>query len=246
MTMKIAIIGTTLIDITFQSKNEIKKHACNKGKIDIALGGSMCNVASRLSSCDVESDFYTILGSDRADDLLASLPEGINIYADIIDKPQPIFMQMNHEFMCCSITPDFFVSHSPLEDSYDLVITDNEDILEELDSVIFSGSIPEKKVKLKGLVINEDECLSTYASFDSFIQDWKDWCDFIIITRSYKGVIYYDGINTYSEASLAGKLTNTLGCGDTFLAGFIVAYSAHKSLQESVEEGQSLVRQLYK
>lgn len=244
--MKINVIGTTLIDITFYSDNKVKPYTCNKGSIGISLGGSMCNVARKLADLSSECDFYTLLGNDKAQDIIENLPDLINVHADILDKPQPVFIQINEEMMFCSITPDFFFEHSPVEEEADLTVTDNEDLLDECEHVIFSGSIPEKKKRLIGLVINESECLDDYDSFNACINDWKDWCEFIIITRGDRGIVYYDGKENKQVDSIAGKLDHTLGCGDTFLAGFIHSYALNKIIDDCVEDGQRLVKNLYK
>lgn len=241
----LSIIGTTLIDITFHSNNQIKNYTCNKGSIQISLGGSMCNVASRLATCGTSCDFYTILGSDKAQEILENIPELVNIYADILDKPQPVFIQLNETMMCCSITPDFFFQESPLFDSDKLIVTDNESILKSHKNVIFSGSIPEVKHHLTGLVINESEALDSYPDIESCVQDLKSWCQWIIITRSEKGVAYYDGKDLIYADSLAGKLEYTLGCGDTFLAGFLNSYLHDESIHDCIAEGQKLVSKYY-
>ena len=55
------------------------------------------------------------------------------------------------------------------------------------------------------------------------------------ITRGSKGSIFYDGKKIYKQGIKKVEAVDTMGAGDSFIAGFLTAYGDGKSMEESLD-----------
>ncbi len=59
----------------------------------------------------------------------------------------------------------------------------------------------------------------------------------IVFTLGSKGSIAYDGKNIYVEDAIKSKVVDTLGAGDSFIAGFMNSVLKRKTINESLKNG---------
>ena len=59
----------------------------------------------------------------------------------------------------------------------------------------------------------------------------------VIVTRGTKGSIAYDGTSYTEFGIIPCDVVDTMGAGDSFIAGFLYGILQGKSLQESMEQG---------
>lgn len=219
---KTAILGTTLIDILFNSPTSLD-HYCNKGSISTSIGGSMCNVARKLNQLGLSLPFYTILGNDFYKDNIISVfnQEGIDLHAHFVDEATPLFIQLNESIRACSINDSFIIKE--FNDPDCLLITDNQNCIQP--NTIFSGSIPTFDT-LEGLIINEMEAKTYHEDLNQALIDLhqNQRCKFVIITLADQGYMWAYQNEFHSKHIHSSLPGNFLGSGDAFLAGFLFGY----------------------
>lgn len=57
------------------------------------------------------------------------------------------------------------------------------------------------------------------------------------VTRGSKGAIFYDGEKFYRQGIKKVEAIDTMGAGDSFIAGFLTAYGSGKTMEEALEYG---------
>ena len=57
------------------------------------------------------------------------------------------------------------------------------------------------------------------------------------ITRGSKGAIFYDGEKIYRQGIKPVEVVDTMGAGDSFIAGFLTAYGDGKTMEEALDYG---------
>ncbi len=55
------------------------------------------------------------------------------------------------------------------------------------------------------------------------------------ITRGSKGAVFYDGDRIYHQGIKKVEAVDTMGAGDSFIAGFLTAYGDGKSMEEALD-----------
>lgn len=55
------------------------------------------------------------------------------------------------------------------------------------------------------------------------------------VTRGSQGAIFYDGKKTYRQGIKKVEVVDTMGAGDSFIAGFLTAYGDGKSMEEALD-----------
>ena len=55
------------------------------------------------------------------------------------------------------------------------------------------------------------------------------------ITRGSKGAVFYDGDRIYRQGIKKVEAVDTMGAGDSFIAGFLTAYGDGKSMEEALD-----------
>jgi len=59
----------------------------------------------------------------------------------------------------------------------------------------------------------------------------------VILTRGSRGALAFDGAAFLSQGIVKAKIVDTLGAGDGFIAGFLMAHLARKPLAEALQRG---------
>ena len=55
------------------------------------------------------------------------------------------------------------------------------------------------------------------------------------VTRGSQGAIFYDGEKLYRQGIKKVEAVDTMGAGDSFIAGFLTAYGDGKSMEEALD-----------
>lgn len=245
---ELAIIGTSMIDQVFTANQPLQFNQCNKGSMSISVGGSMCNIARNCALLDFSVHFYTILGNDDFAQLIRNTlkkPE-ITLHETLINIPSPLFafLSDHKQHMKLSTISPAFLFQSPFTVDQPYVLTDNENILPMSNKVIFSGSVPNSQSILHGLIINREEALSVDTDLEKAIIELKKRFEWVIITCDKDGVLYYlDQIK--KQPACTNKLGYSLGCGDTFTAGFMTAYLNDFDFDECIHYAQRIAAEKY-
>lgn len=245
---ELAIIGTSMIDQVFTANQPLQFNQCNKGSMSISVGGSMCNIARNCALLDFSVHFYTILGNDDFAQLIRNTltkPE-ITLHETLINIPSPLFafLSDHKQHMKLSTISPAFLFQSPFTVDQPYVLTDNENILPMSNKVIFSGSVPNSQSLLHGLIINREEALSVDTDLEKAIIELKKRFEWVIITCDKDGVLYYlDQIK--KQPACTNKLGYSLGCGDTFTAGFMTAYLNDFDFDECIHYAQRVAAEKY-
>lgn len=90
-------------------------------------------------------------------------------------------------------------------------------------------------------------CVTDYAFFsydrdDAYIRDLLKWAHghgmiYAVATLGSKGSIAYDGTTYYKYGTKKVTVVDTIGAGDSFLAGFMYGVSLEKGVQKCLEAG---------
>lgn len=245
---ELAIIGTSMIDQVFTANETLQFNQCNKGKLTLSVGGSMCNTARNCALLDFPIHFYTILGNDEFANLIkdACTACAITLHATYVNAPSPVFAFLldHHQHMKLSTISPSFLYQYPLEIPQPYVFTDNENLLPMNNQVIFSGSIPKSEVFMHGLIINREEAMKQDSNLKTAITSLKKRFSWVIITCDKDGVLYdFDGIK--QQPAHTQQAGYSLGCGDTFAAGFLYAYLSGTPFDECIQYAQRVAAEKY-
>lgn len=59
------------------------------------------------------------------------------------------------------------------------------------------------------------------------------------VTRGHKGAVFYDGERVYRQGIKKVDAIDTMGAGDSFIAGFLTAYGDGKGMEEALDYAAS-------
>jgi len=68
----------------------------------------------------------------------------------------------------------------------------------------------------------------------------------VVMTMGQHGSMVYDGENIYRGEAMPVEVVDTLGAGDSYIAGFLVSYLKGDTLQESIKKGHIAAREICK
>lgn len=87
-----------------------------------------------------------------------------------------------------------------------------------------------------------DYAFFSYMREDDFIRDYLEQAKAhgpkcVVATLGSNGSIAYDGVNWYRQGIRKVEVVDTIGAGDSFIAGFSVAVLSGNSIQECLDAG---------
>jgi len=90
-----------------------------------------------------------------------------------------------------------------------------------------------------------DYAFFSYGQHDKYIEDYMKWAKefgpkVVIVTLGDKGSIAYDGKEFYKEGIVEVPLVNTVGAGDSFIAGYTHGIINHKGIQDCLQQGATV------
>jgi len=112
-------------------------------------------------------------------------------------------------------------------------------------TVVYDFSVQLDCEGLEDLLPHIDYAFFSYDKADDFIKEFmkekkKLGPKVIIVTLGENGSIAYDGSEFYRVASLPVQVVNTVGAGDSFIAGFIHGLLHEESVLECLNRGSVL------
>ncbi len=108
--------------------------------------------------------------------------------------------------------------------------------------IIYDFADKYNKPEYKSVIQNVNYAFLSYNKEDSFIKDvMKDFakggCDLVVATLGAEGSIAYDGNQYFRYYANQVPVIDTLGAGDSFIAGFMHALSLGKNISDCLWQG---------
>lgn len=224
-------------------------------------GGNAVNVAVYLRRSGLDVSYIGHVGTDRFGKQMKSAlaAKGIDIshihtvvgktavtMVELIDGDR-VFGDYNEGVMA-----DFKLSESDIHylDRTPIIhtaiwgnIEDQLPQLKQLGKVIsfdFSDQLDHEIVE-KALPF-VDYAFFSYDKDDDYIHDyilnaWRPSLKNIVVTLGEHGSIAYDGESFYKQGIIPVNVVDTMGAGDSFIAGFIVGIMNEQALEECLKRG---------
>jgi fructoselysine 6-kinase len=111
--------------------------------------------------------------------------------------------------------------------------------------VIFDFSVKLENKEVEFILPHVDYAFFSYEQHDKYIEDYMKWAKefgpkVVIVTLGDKGSIAYDGKEFYKEGIVEVPLVNTVGAGDSFIAGYTHGIINHKGIQDCLQHGATV------
>ncbi|HEX3026158.1 MAG TPA: fructoselysine 6-kinase [Clostridia bacterium] len=108
--------------------------------------------------------------------------------------------------------------------------------------IVFDFSVRLKDPSVQNLLRSVDYAFFSYNQKDPYILDFVKWAkscgpQIVTVTLGPNGSLSYDGKNIYESGPMPAKVVNTVGAGDSFIAGFMSGIINGKGIEESMKKG---------
>jgi fructoselysine 6-kinase len=112
-------------------------------------------------------------------------------------------------------------------------------------TVVYDFSTKLDYPELESLLPDIDYAFFSYREEDPFIQDFMRKAQslgpkVVVVTLGEHGSVAYDGIRFYRCEALPVDVINTVGAGDSFIAGYMYGLLREESIQECLKRGSYL------
>lgn len=109
-------------------------------------------------------------------------------------------------------------------------------------SIIFDFSTFLTNPDVEQILPHVDYAFFSYQKHDSYIVDYMKWAkrlgpQVVTVTLGENGSIAYDGEHFYTEGIMPVEVVNTVGAGDSFIAGFMYGVIHNKTVQDCLKSG---------
>ncbi len=116
-------------------------------------------------------------------------------------------------------------------------------------SIVYDFCLERDKEKVKNILPHVNYAFFSYDRKDQSIQDFLQWAysfglDVAIATLGENGSLAYDGKMYYEQGIVPVKVKNTVGAGDSFIAGYVYGLSRRASIQECLQFGAEIAAQV--
>ena len=261
---KIAVVGSINTDFVFTSKHLPKPSETIKGdSFDIYFGGKGANVSvavsrlgkqvqifgavgddlhseenvKNLKSQKVNTDSLTILKGEKGGSACITMGDNTN---SIIVVPGA---NGKYDTNCLKKDLDKIVACDVVATQIEIPFETVEVLIDEVYKakkiMVFNPS-PIRELsqelldKCSYIIANEVE-IRQLPNFKSEEQMLKEYNGRLILTKGGDGAFYYYNGKVENQPSIATKVVNTTGAGDTFLGAFSVAISENKNLPDAIK-----------
>jgi fructoselysine 6-kinase len=225
-------------------------------------GGNAVNVAVLTGRLGAETAYLGCIGSDFLGDLVrdALLAEHVDIsHVRFVDKPNSwsrIRHTGNDRYFDGNnpsgrgdyrLTDEDFSYISTFDLAHSSVYSNLEDDLERIGAAAqelsfdysneysddyFAVTAPHIDIAFVSAPGEDDEACRELARHVSTVGP-----ALTVVTRGEKGVLAFDGKSFFSHGIAAAQVVDTLGAGDGFISGFLVAKLARRSLPDALQQG---------
>jgi fructoselysine 6-kinase len=249
--MRIIGIGDSVVDI-YQDRNEMFP------------GGNALNVAvlAKLSGAE-SAAFIGIVGTDvEGEHILDSLSRNLvdsshvrravgesgKAYVDLNDEGDRIFIKSNKGGVQAKLKLNLAVDDYEYIKSYDVVHTSIYSHLEEELPLLkqhlpvsydfsnhFTTELLEKVCPHIQFAFISGSDLSEVETDELFLKIHELGTPFIIITKGSKGVVMSHNNKRYNQGIEEANVIDTLGAGDSFIAGFLTNHFNGVAIEETLK-----------
>lgn len=246
--MKIAAVGFNCVDIY---ENPQRLYPTGNG-IDFVI---------HMSRFGVQTSVVSVVGDDEYGRLMINSlnNERVEISHLRIEKGDTaiIKMQLNgndrvHGELIEGVMKDFSLTNQDIEflKGFDYIHTDLFGKVIDLlptfrrneSQIIFDFSTYYQKPEVKTILPHVDFAFFSYGQHDQEIEEFMKEAKrlgpkLVTVTLGENGSLSYDGTNFYKEAAKKVNVVNTVGAGDSFIAGFMYGVINGFNVQECLENG---------
>lgn len=244
--MKIVAVGDNCIDYYVQTKEAYP-------------GGNPVNVAVYAKRLGVDSAYIGVVGSDVFGEVLIDalknkqidlshlkIKEGKTAVTEVTvinnervlgDYDEGVFkdFKLTNEDMSFIAQFDLMVSGiwSRVEDDVkNINIPIAFDFADKWNSPMWVKVLPH----IQFAFYSDDQ--HTLDEVKTFIQEkWQNQLEVMVCTRGHLGSIAYDGVTFYEWGIEKCEVIDTMGAGDSYIAGFLVAYLNHRDINKAMQAG---------
>jgi fructoselysine 6-kinase len=246
--MKIAAVGFNCVDIY---ENLQRLYPTGNG-IDFVI---------HMSRFGLQTSVISVVGDDEYGLLMVDTlkKEGIELSHLRVEAGNTavIKMQLNgndrvHGELIEGVMKDFSLTTDDIEylKKFDYIHTDLFgkviDLLPTIRSngskVIFDFSTYHQKPEIKTILPHVDYAFFSYDQHDEYIEEFMKEAKsiglkLVTVTIGENGSLSYDGTTFYKEAAIKVDVVNTVGAGDSFIAGFMFGVINGFSVQDCLKNG---------
>jgi fructoselysine 6-kinase len=147
------------------------------------------------------------------------------------------------DFMLFEDDVEFITGHDLVHTSFWGKVNDQLPILKKMGvQIVYDFSIKLVNGEIKSILPNVDYAFFSYYQRDSYIKEYMKWAkelgpEVVIVMLGEEGSIAYDGERFYEEGIVSVPVVNTVGAGDSFIAGYIYGVVNAKPIQECLQLG---------
>ena len=244
--MRIVAVGDNCIDNYIVEKK-------------IYAGGNALNVAIYLRELGIKSSFVSVVGNDDNGNFIIQevKRKNVDISNLIVTKgktAETIIKLVNNdrvfdsydsgvmeEFVLTDKMIKFIENHDLVHTSIDSKILNTIESFKNIKiSCDFSDELDNKIVKK--IASKLDFAFFSYTENNEFIKEYMReihniGTKLVIVSLGSMGSICFDGEKFYEEGIIDVDVIDTLGAGDSFIAGFIIGILSGKSISNSLKMG---------
>ncbi|WP_050184003.1 fructoselysine 6-kinase [Domibacillus robiginosus] len=115
--------------------------------------------------------------------------------------------------------------------------------------VMYDFSTKLEKKRAETILPMVDYAFFSYQDHDDYIENYMKWAkkqgpQVVIVTLGSKGSLAFDGETFYKEGIVDVPVVNTVGAGDSFIAGYIRGVIEQKSISACLKSGASVAAQV--
>lgn len=115
--------------------------------------------------------------------------------------------------------------------------------------IAYDFSVKLEKERARKILPAVDYAFFSYSAEDDYIKDYMKWAQeqgphVVVVTLGSKGSLAYDGETFYFQGIVDVPIVNTVGAGDSFIAGFLHAVVCQKSITDCLKNGATVAAQV--
>jgi fructoselysine 6-kinase len=154
------------------------------------------------------------------------------------------------DFMLGEEDTEFITGHDLVHTSFWGKVNDQLPLFKKAGvSIVYDFSVKLENEEIKSILPNVDYAFFSYHQRDSYIEEYMKWAKelgpkVVIVTLGEAGSIAYDGRHFYQQGIVSVPVVNTVGAGDSFIAGYLYGMVNHKSIQECLQVGAKIASEV--
>lgn len=226
--------------------------------------GNSVNVAVHLSRLAVPVSLVSVTGDDDNGDQMLSFLKKHNINLSFFKQKQgntaitkmalkgterihtKYFEGVLENFKLNQNDMEFIAEHDLVHTSFWGKINHQLPLIKQTGvQIVYDFSVKLENAEVKAILPNVDYAFFSYHQKDAYIEAYmKDVHQLgprtVIVTLGEKGSIAYDGNRFYEVDIVRVPVVNTVGAGDSFIAGYIHGLVNGKNIQECLQSGANI------